>query len=279
MKKRSKKTSSTTILLCVAAAAALLLLVGMLLLTKMFKSEPNVTEPTVTETTIAAETEDLTGESTEESSEEPDEESTEASDEKPVMLDYMAAKYAENPDIVGWIRIDGTVVDYPVMFTPDDPEKYLRTDFNGNYKVAGELFVDGNCSMEPESDNLIIYGHNMKNGTMFRTLMSYEKESFWKEHPLIQFSTLYEERTYEVVAAFYDKVYKKTDTNFKFYQFIDAETEEAFNEAITYYKAHDQYETGVTPEFGDDLLTLVTCAYHVDYGRFVVIARCASDAT
>lgn len=192
---------------------------------------------------------------------------------EPVMLDWMAELYAENPEIVGWIKIDGTKVDYPVMHTPDDPEKYLYLDFNGKYKKAGTLFIDAKCSMDPESDDLIIYGHNMKNGTMFRTLMSYKKKSYWQAHPTISFSTLYEERTYEIIAAFYDRVYKKGDTCFKFYQFIDPETSAEFNEAIAYYQKKSLYDTGVTARYGDSLITLVTCSYHTTNGKFVVVAR------
>jgi len=192
---------------------------------------------------------------------------------EPVMLPEMAALYEENPDVVGWIRIDNTKLDYPVMFTPDDEERYLRADLEGNFDMSGLPFIDKDCSMDPESDNLIIYGHNMQNGTAFRALMSYANQSFWEEHPTIYLSTLYEERTYEIIAAFYDRVYYKNEDVFKFYQFIDYETEEEFNEAIANYQDKAQYDTGVTAEYGDRLITLVTCAYHVNNGRFVVVAR------
>lgn len=190
-----------------------------------------------------------------------------------VMLDVMAALYEENEDIAGWLKIDGTVIDYPVVFTPDDPEEYLRKNFNGFYSISGTLFIDGNCSIRPESDNIIIYGHNMQNGSMFSALMKYQDETFWKEHPEIYYSTLYEERTYEVVAAFYDRVYYSYEDVFKFYQFIDAESEEHFQEAMNYYKNTALYDTGITAEYGDKLITLVTCSYHEEYGRFVVVAR------
>lgn len=192
---------------------------------------------------------------------------------EPVMLENMAALYALNPDTIGWIRIDDTELDYPVMYTPDDEEKYLRADFEGNWNSSGLPFIEADCSMDPESDNLIIYGHNMRNGTAFRTLISYDDEEFWEEHPTFFFSTLYEERTYEIVSVFYDRVYKKTDTCFKFYKFIDPETEEEFNEAINYYQRNALYDTGVTAEYGDHLITLVTCSYHTTNGRFVVIGR------
>lgn len=192
-------------------------------------------------------------------------------------LAYLDELYKQNPDVAGWLEIEGTELNYPVMFTPEDEEKYLRHDFDGNYSIGGVPFIDADCSLEPESDNIIIYGHNMNNGTMFRTLMSYAQESFWEEHPEILFATLEEERTYEVVAAFYDRVYFQYEDVFKFYQFIDADDEEHFNYAMENYKSKALYDTGVEAAYGDHLLTLVTCSYHTDYGRFVVVARAVSE--
>ena len=188
-------------------------------------------------------------------------------------LAELAILHEQNPDLAGWIRIEDTVVDYPVMFTPEDGEKYIYADFKGKFNKAGLPFIEDDCSMEPESDNIIIYGHNMKNGSMFASLMDYEKKKYWEEHPIISFSTLSEEREYEIVAAFYDKVYYEHETCFKFYQFINAENEAHFEEAYDYYKKKALYDTGVTAEYGDRLLTLVTCAYHIENGRFVVVAR------
>ena len=88
---------------------------------------------------------------------------------------------------------------------------------------------------------------------------------------------MYEEKTYEIIAAFYDRVYYKYEDCFKFYQFIDAEDEAHFQEAIDYFKKTALYDTGVTAEYGDKLITLVTCAYHVDNGRFVVVAKDVTD--
>lgn len=190
----------------------------------------------------------------------------------PEILPYFE-ELAGNPDFAGWIKIDGTKLDYPVMYTPEDGEKYLRRNFDGKYSVGGVPFIDKHCSLEPRSDNLIVYGHNMKNGTMFHCLMEYAQRDYWQEHPVIHVSSLYEEKEYEVIAAFYDRVYLKTDTCFKFYQFIDAENEDHFNEAITYFKSHALYDTGIAAQYGDNLITLVTCSYHVDNGRFVVVAR------
>ena len=198
---------------------------------------------------------------------------TETEEVEDPLLQKAKEKHKENSDLVGWMKIEGTVVDYPIMYTPDDPEKYLRLNFDENYSVAGLPFMDSDCSMNPESDNLIIYGHNMLDGSMFKTIMDYANEEHWKEHPVIRFATLEEEREYEVLSAFYDRVYYKYEDCFKFYQFIDAEDEEAYDEAIAYYKENAVYETGVTAEYGDRLITLVTCSEHHQYGRFVVVAR------
>ncbi len=189
------------------------------------------------------------------------------------ILPHLAEMYAQNPDLAGWIKIEDTVVDYPVMYTSENGEKYIYADFQGKFNVAGLPFIEDDCCMDPESDNLIIYGHNMKNGSMFASLMKYQKETYWEEHPTILFSTLHEEREYEIVSAFYDKVYYQHEKCFKFYQFIDARDEAHFNEATDYYYEHALYDTGVTAEYGDRLITLVTCAYHIENGRFVVVAR------
>ena len=262
-KKGAKKRASllTTVLASVAGFLMVVLVALVLLIPK--DQEPAPTEPSTEATT----------EITEAPTEESTEESTEPEETEPQMLEHMAELYAQNPDIVGWIRIEGTQLDYPVMYTPDDEEKYIRADFEGNVDLSGLPFIDMDCSVDPESQALIIYGHNMKDGTGFRTLLSYEKKEFLEEHPTIYYSTLYEERTYEVLAMFYDQIYLKSATNFKFYQFIDPETEEDFLEGIEYFQKKSIHKTDVTAEYGDSLLTLVTCAYHVDNGRYVVVAR------
>lgn len=177
----------------------------------------------------------------------------------------------KNPDLAGWLTIPGTRIDYPVMYSPDEPERYLHANFDVDYSFAGLPFLDAAC--DTESGNRIIYAHNMLDGSMFRTLLKYQQKDFWQRNPVISFSTLYEEQEYEVVAAFYDKVYKKTDTNFKFYQFYDTSDQSRFDEAMAYYREHALYDTGVTAQCGNELITLVTCAYQTENGRFVVVGR------
>jgi len=190
---------------------------------------------------------------------------------QPEMLAQYVPLYEQNPDLFGWLKIEGTVIDYPVMHTPYDPERYLHVDFEGNYSFAGVPFVDAACDVD--SDNLLIYGHNMLDGSMFRSLMRYRDKTYWQAHPTICFDTLYEEGEYEVLAALYDRVYYQNEDCFKFYQFIDAEDEADFDNAISYFKENALYDTGVTAAYGDRLITLVTCAYHVQDGRFIVVAR------
>ena len=187
------------------------------------------------------------------------------------VLPRLQEQYEKNPDLAGWLTVPGTRIDYPVMYSPDEPERYLHANFEVSYSFAGLPFLDAAC--DPESGNRIIYAHNMLDGSMFRTLLKYQQKDFWQRNPVISFSTLYEEQEYEVVAAFYDKVYKKTDTNFKFYQFYDTSDQSRFDEAMAYYREHTLYDTGVTAQCGDELITLVTCAYQTENGRFVVVAR------
>lgn len=187
------------------------------------------------------------------------------------MLPQYGNLFQQNPDLYGWVRIDDTIIDYPVMRSVDDPEKYLHANFEAEYSYPGTPFVDSKCSND--SDNILIYAHNMLDGSMFRSLLKYENKNYWEAHPTIMYSDLYGEYEYEVLAAFYDRVYKKTENVFKFYQFIDAEDASHYNNAIDNFKAKALYDTGVDAVYGDQLITLITCAYHTDNGRFVVVAR------
>lgn len=178
---------------------------------------------------------------------------------------------AQNPDLAGWLTVGGTRIDYPVMYSPDEPERYLHANFEKQYSFAGLPFID--AAGQVDSGNRVIYAHNMLDGSMFRSLFRYEQKNYWEKHPTFTFSTLYEEKEYEIMSVFYDKVYKKTDTNFKFYQFFDTSDADHFARAMEHFQDKQLYDTGVTAQPGDKLITLVTCAYQTDNGRFVVVAR------
>ena len=180
--------------------------------------------------------------------------------------------YQENPDLAGWIHIDGTKIDYPVMSTPQDKEFYLHRGFDKNESFSGVPFLDTDSSLD--GNHTVIYGHNMKNKTMFATLFNYKSKEFWKEHPTIQLDSLYEERIYEVMGVFYSKIYSKQETGgFRYYEYVQLPTQEKFEEYCYQVKKASLYDTGVRAEKDDQLLTLSTCSYQVKDGRFVVVAR------
>lgn len=192
--------------------------------------------------------------------------------EEPGALAAYTPLFEQNPDLFGWIEIEGTKLNYPVMHTPDDPEYYLRRAFDGSSSMSGVPFLDGRCF--EGCGNYLIYGHHMKNGTMFAPITSYAKETFWQEHPVIRFDTLYETGVYEVVAAFYSKVYSADDVDvFRYYTYTDLSDPETFAEYAAKIKAAALYDTGIEVAYGNPLLTLSTCEYHTANGRFVVVAQ------
>lgn len=181
--------------------------------------------------------------------------------------------FSANEDMAAWLQIPGTVIDYPVMWTPKDENYYLKRGFDGQDNSNGCLILDTDSCLNPLTTNLIIHGHNMKSGAMFGTLANYAKEDYYKDHKNIILYTEECQRNYEVIAVFRSQVYKKTDEVFKFYKFFQADTEEEFDDFYQNIKALSLYDTGVTANFGDNFLTLSTCTYHVKYGRFVVVAK------
>lgn len=132
--------------------------------------------------------------------------------------------------MAGWLQIEGTAIDYPVMWTPEDETYYLHRDFEGNYDSNGCLLLDTDSCLDPLTTNLIIHGHNMHSGAMFGTLSDYEDESYYEEHCYITLYTEECQRNYEILAVFRSQVYLKTDQVFKFYKFFQADTEEEFDD-------------------------------------------------
>lgn len=196
---------------------------------------------------------------------------------EPTILPEYAALYEQNSDLVGWIRIEDTRVNYPVMQSPDSPNFYLDHGFDKGKTDYGCPYVSEICDMDRPSDNLIIYGHYKNNGTMFTDLKKYKKQSFWEGHKTFTFDTIYERQTYEIVAVFKTVVYTKSDGEFRYYQFADAKTPEEFDAYIARCKEMALYDTGVTAEFGDQLITLSTCEYSNRNGRLVLVAKKVFD--
>lgn len=183
----------------------------------------------------------------------------------------------ENSHLAAWLMIEGSEVDYPVLYTPEEPEHYLRRAFDGSYALSGSLFIGANSS--PDGSNIIIYGHNMNDDSMFGSLDSYADEDYAREHQeiiydLIQTDGSYKRLTFEVMAAFYSRIYSVDEKNvFRYYYSTDLSDPDAFQYYIEEVLSASLYDLGVTAEYGDRLLTLSTCSYHTEDGRFVVVAR------
>lgn len=188
------------------------------------------------------------------------------------VLEEYEALYNKNKRLIGWLEIDGTNIDYPVMQTTNN-EYYLDHNYNQEYDKNGSLFLDADCDVVRRNTNLIIYGHHMKSGKMFGDLNKYSSESFCKEHSIIRFDTIYEKGTYEVMYVFRSRIYNEDEIVFKYYQFFDASSAREFNSNMNEMAAIALYDTGVTASYGDELLTLSTCDYSETDGRFVVVAK------
>ena len=188
------------------------------------------------------------------------------------VLEEYAQLYQTNSDLAGWISIDGTIINYPVMHKPESLNYYLYRDFYKKYSNGGSLYVREDCDVNKPSDNVTIYGHNMKiSGTMFHQLLDYTDEKFWQEHQYIRFDTLSERHTYQIMAVF--KTSANVDEGFAYHLFINADSETEFDTFVSTCKELAFYETGVTASYGDKLITLSTCEYTLDNGRLVVVAK------
>ncbi len=200
-----------------------------------------------------------------------DDEVTIEFENKKTMYDGYSKLYERNNDMVGWIKIDETKLNYPVMQSVDNPDFYLKHGFDKEYTDYGCPYVQENCDVLLPSDNIVIYGHNMDDGSMFATLDNYKRKSFWSENKRISFDTLTSKNEYEIVAVFTTTVY--SDDGFKYYQFTDAEKKEDFDNYISKCKELSLYDTGVKAGYGDKLISLSTCEYSNQNGRIVVVAK------
>ena len=179
----------------------------------------------------------------------------------------------QNDDIIGWVEIENTDINYPVL-QAEDNDFYMNHNYKGEFSTAGAIFLDKDYNWNIPSSNLLIYGHNMKNSTMFQNLLKYNSVDFYNEHPIIRFTTLQEDTEYEIIGAFYSKVYFKNDTNsFKYYKFVNAQNADEYNAYIQNVKKASLYDTGIDANYEEQLITLSTCSYHTADGRFVVVGR------
>ncbi len=187
-----------------------------------------------------------------------------------ILREY-AAVYRLNRDLAGWLTVPGTKIDYPVMYAPDRKDHYLYKNYYGQYSSHGCLYIQEEADPFLPSDNLTVYGHNMKDGSMFAGLFAYRDKSFWEKNPLITFNTLTEKHTYRVFAVFTTTA--SQGEGFAYHSFVNAHREEDFYAYIRDCKNLSLYDTGVKLTYGDKLITLSTCEYSQTNGRLVVVAR------
>lgn len=188
--------------------------------------------------------------------------------------DRFKEAYSINNDMVGWIQIEGTSIDYPVVQSKYEDDYYLRRNFYGKSATCGTIYAREECNIDPASDNVVLYGHNMRNGTMFHDLINYKDREFWEQHRYIYFDTLTEDHTYEIFAVFVTTA--DPSVGFRYHLFNDTNSSNAYNQFVENCKELAYYETGITPQYGENLLTLSTCDKEIGYGkdgRLVVVAR------
>ncbi len=189
---------------------------------------------------------------------------------EPVILPEYLPIYEMNSDTVGWIKIEDTNINYPVMQTPDSRDYYLNHNFYKQESGVGAIYVREACDVWRPSDNVVIYGHRIINDQMFSPLRNYTSKSFWQSHQYVTFDTLYEHHTYQIFAVF--KTSANPGQGYSYHRFNDAVDQADFDQFISKVKELSFYDTGITPQYGDKLITLSTCEYTLDNGRLVVVA-------
>lgn len=177
--------------------------------------------------------------------------------------------YEENKDIVGWLKIDNTTINYPIMQNINDPNYYLHRDFYKNYSSYGTPYMAKQCNLN--SDNIVIYGHHMKNNKMFGELEKYKSKDFYNNHKIITFTTLEKEYSYEIFAVFKTTVYTKN--TFRYYENINFENKKMYDDFINICKNKSLYQTGIEIKDKEKLITLSTCEYSNKNSRLVIVAR------
>lgn len=169
-----------------------------------------------------------------------------------------------NSECFGWISIAGTNINYPVMHTLSNPQKYLNKNFYGEYSYSGTPFLDSRCSAD--STNLIIYGHHMNNGTMFADLCNYTDYSYFTEHLTVVLETKDGAFAYSVFSVM------KVKSDDGWYKLTTVGTEKSYNSRIEYAKEKSIYNTEITPVYGQQILTLSTCYGYNQDNRILVLA-------
>lgn len=177
-----------------------------------------------------------------------------------------------NPDFIGWIEIEDTQVNNPIVYPSQGNNYYLKHSFYNELNSRGTIFIQENTSFDDHAT--ILYGHYMKDGTMFGELKKFTDEDFFNNHQYITITNLYEEKTYEVISVFKDYVHTTDDTSFKFYKYYGNPDEEEFNRMVDFITDNSIHSRNLNELSMDDyIIQLVTCSYHTTNGRLSVVLR------
>lgn len=193
--------------------------------------------------------------------------------DKVAILDQYAILYSMYPDVIGWLKVDGTSIDYPVMQDRTGRDYYLKHNFEGKTDNRGALFVEADSTLSPLDQNVVIFGHNMNDRTQFGDLDFYQEQDFFKKHQTFEFDTIYETGLYQIVAVVRTQVRKEDEYGFRYYWFHNYKNRGEFQELLDFIKENSLYDTGEHLRYGDTTIMLSTCEYTVDNGRLVVIAK------
>lgn len=190
-----------------------------------------------------------------------------------VNMQKVANLKEENGEVIGWIQIEDTLIDYPILQASDN-SYYLRRNYKKEKSRHGSIFTKNECSIYDNNSNLILYGHNMKDKQMFNNLLKYEDFDFYKNHNTIKISTDKEENEYKIVTVFKSRVFYQDEKDvFRYYNYTNFDSSDKYNEFIRNCKELQLYDTGVSAEYGEKLITLITCEYSQENGRLVVVAK------
>lgn len=177
-----------------------------------------------------------------------------------------------NPQILGWIVIPGTQLSFPLL-QGEDNDFYLHHDIYGQESRYGAIFVDYKADLYGGESNIIIYGHHMRNGSMFGSLEEYDSRPYYEEHPSFFLLLPEEEREYEIIAVLKNDIYSREKDPFQYYDYERIASKEMFDEYCQGIKSHSLYDTGLNAEYGDELVTLCTCSYNGKDERLLIVGR------
>ena len=194
-------------------------------------------------------------------------------DTKNELMEEVKELQKENEDVKAWIKINDTNINYPVV-QANDNDYYLYRNYKKENSNYGSIFIDSNSNIENPNSNIIMYGHNMKDGSMFKDLLKYADEEYYNNHKYIEFVTNTSSSTYEIIAVFKSRIFYKNEKNvFRYYQCTNLNNEQDYNYYVNNSKELSLYDTGVNAEYGEQIITLITCEYSSENGRMVVVAK------